>query len=49
MAELEPPNLVVMNRNAATNPHDQTEVPRPLPYILYILFSNNGVLPYEKR
>ena len=49
MADLEPLSLVVMNRNAATNPQDQTEVPRPLPHILYILFPNNGVLPYEKR
>ena len=49
MAELEPPDLVVRNRNAATNPQDQTEVPRPLPHILYILFPNNGALPYEKR
>ena len=49
MAELEPPDLVVMNRNAATNPQDQTEVPRPLPHILNILFPNNEALPYEKR
>ena len=47
MAELKPPNLVVMNRNAAINPQDQTEVPRPLPCILYILFLNNGVLPFS--
>jgi hypothetical protein len=49
MAELESPNLGVRNRNATTNPQDQTEVPRPLPHILYILFPNNGALPYEKR
>jgi len=49
MAELEPPGLVVTNRNAATNPQDQTEVPRPLTHIIYILFPNNGALPYEKR
>ena len=49
MAELKPPSLVVMNRNAAINPQDQTEVPRPLPCILYILFPNNGALPYEKH
>jgi hypothetical protein len=48
MAELEPPGLVVKNRNAATNSQDQTEVPRPLPHILYIFFPNNGALPYEK-
>ena len=48
MAELKPPSLVVTNRNAATNPQDQPEVPRPLPCILYILFPNNGALPYEK-
>ena len=35
--------------NAAINPQDQTEVPRPLPCILYILFPNNGALPYEKH
>ena len=29
-------DLVVRNRNAATNPQDHTEVPRPLPHILYI-------------
>ena len=29
MAELKPPSLVVTNRNAAINPQDQTEVPRP--------------------
>ena len=29
MAELKPPSLVVMNHNAAINPQDQTEVPRP--------------------
>ena len=34
---------------AVTNPQDQTEVPRPLPCILYILFPNNGALPYEKH
>jgi hypothetical protein len=49
MAELKPPSLVVTNRNAAINPQDQTEVPRPLPCILYILFPNNGALPYEKH
>ena len=49
MAELEPPGLVVTNRNAATNPQDQMEVPRPLPHILYIRFPNNGELPYEKH
>jgi hypothetical protein len=48
MAELEPPGLVVTNSNSATNPQDQTEVPRPLPHILYILFPNNRALPYEK-
>ena len=48
MAELKPPSLVVTNRNAAINPQDQTEIPRPLPCILYILFPNNGALPYEK-
>ena len=35
--------------NAAIKPQDQTEVPRPLTCILYILFSNNGALPYEKH
>ena len=49
MAELKPPSLVVTNRNAATNPQDQTEVPRPLPHIFYIIFPYNGALPYEKR
>ena len=49
MAELEPPGLVVTNRNTATNPQDQMEVPRPLPHILYIRFPNNGALPYEKH
>ena len=49
MAELKPLILVVTNRNAAINPHDQTEVPCPLPCILYILFPNNGALPYEKH
>jgi hypothetical protein len=49
MAELEHPGFVVTNRNTATNPQDQREVPRPLPHILYILFQNNGALPYEKR
>ena len=49
MAELKPPSLMVTNRNTATNPQDQTEVPRPLPHILYILFPNNGALSYEKR
>jgi len=49
MAELEPPSLVVMNHNAATNPRDQTGISRPLPHILYIPFPNNGALPYEKR
>ena len=39
MAELKPPSLVVTNRNAATNPQDLTEVPSPLPHILYIFFS----------
>ena len=29
MEELEPPGLVVTNRNATTNPQDQREVPRP--------------------
>ena len=48
MAELKPPNLVVKNRNTATNPQDQTKVPRLLPHILYIFFLNNGALPYEK-
>ena len=49
MAELEPSGFVVTNRNATTNPQDQTEVSRPLPHILYILFLNNGALPYEKH
>ena len=49
MAEQEPPGLVVTDNNAATNPRGQTEVPRPLPHILHILFPNNGALPYEKR
>jgi hypothetical protein len=49
MTEMEPLGLVVTNCNAATNPQDQTEVSRPLPHILYILFPNNGALPYEKR
>ena len=48
-AELKPLSLVVTNRNAAINPQDQTEVPRPLPRILYILFLNNGAMPYEKH
>ena len=39
MAELKPLSLVVTNRNAAINFQDQTEVPRLLPCILYILFS----------
>ena len=39
MTELKPPSLVVTNRNAAINPQDQTKVPRPLPRILFILFS----------
>ena len=49
MTELEPLGLGVTNRNAAINPPDQTEVLRPFPHILYILFPNNGALPYEKR
>jgi hypothetical protein len=49
MAELKPPSLVVTNRNAAINPQDQMEVPLLLPCILYILFPNNGALPYEKH
>ena len=49
LAELKPPSLVVTNRNTAINPQDQTEVPRPLPCILYIPFPNNGALPYEKH
>ena len=49
LAELKPPSLVVTNRNAAINPQDQTEVPRPLPCILYIIFPNNGALPYKKH
>ena len=48
MAELKPPSLVVTNHNPVINPQNRTEVPRPLPCILYILFLNNGALPYEK-
>jgi hypothetical protein len=49
IAELQPPGLVVMDRNAATYPQDQKEVPCPLPHILYILFPNNGALLSQKR
>ena len=49
MAVLKPLSLVVTNRNTAINPRDQTEVARPLSRILYILFQNNGALPYEKH
>ena len=38
MAELEPLCLVMMDRNASSDPQDQKEVPCPLPHILYIFF-----------
>jgi hypothetical protein len=38
MAELEPPGLVVMERNASTGPQYQKEVPRPLQHICHVFF-----------
>jgi hypothetical protein len=44
MVELDPPDLVVLERNTATDPQDQKEVPRLLQHILHVLFPNNGAL-----
>jgi hypothetical protein len=44
MVGLEPPGLVVMDRNASTVSQDQKEVPLPLQHIFHVLFSNNGVV-----
>jgi hypothetical protein len=39
MAELEPPSLVEMERDASTGPQYQKEVPRHLQHIVHVLFS----------
>jgi hypothetical protein len=48
MAELEPPGLVVMEHNTATDPQDQMEVPHPWQHIFHVLFPSNGALLSEK-